>query len=102
MTLKKLAALSSAALIATVAAWPAQAEMTVNVGGRIQVDAAVYDDGDNNMGDGTEFRRARIFADGNIDDSWKYKLQLDFADDDLSMKDAYIQHSSGINKLFLA
>lgn len=96
MTLKKLAALSSAALIATVAAWPAQAEMTVNVGGRIQVDAAVYDDGDNNMGDGTEFRRARIFADGNIDDSWKYKLQLDFADDDLSMKDAYIQHSSGI------
>jgi phosphate-selective porin OprO/OprP len=95
MTLKMLAALSGAALIATAAAWPAQAEMTVDVGGRIQVDAAVYDEDETDLGDGTEFRRARIFASGNIDDSWKYKLQLDFADNDLDMKDAWISHSSG-------
>jgi phosphate-selective porin OprO/OprP len=95
MKLKKFAALGSAALIATAAAWTAQADMTVNVGGRIQVDAAVYDDDDTDLGDGTEFRRARFFVDGNIDDSWKYKLQIDFADNDLDMKDAYIQHSSG-------
>ncbi len=95
MKLKKFAALSSAALIATAAAWPAQAEMTVNVGGRIQVDAAIYDEADTDLGDGTEFRRARIFAGGNIDDSWKYKIQIDFADNDLDMKDAWISHSSG-------
>jgi phosphate-selective porin OprO/OprP len=96
MKLKKFAALGSAALIATAAAWPARADMTVNVGGRIQVDAAIYDDDETDLGDGTEFRRARFFMDGNIDDSWKYKLQIDFADNDLDMKDAYIQHSSGI------
>ena len=95
MTLKMLAALSGAALIATAASWPAQAEMTVDVGGRIQVDAAVYDEDETDLGDGTEFRRARIFASGNIDDSWKYKLQVDFADNDLDMKDAWISHSSG-------
>lgn len=96
MKTKKLAVLAGTAAFATAVAWPVQAEMTVNVGGRIQVDAALYDDDETDLGDGTEFRRVRLFADGTIDEAWKYKVQIDFADNDLDGKDIFIQHTSGL------
>lgn len=71
----------------------AQADMTVNIGGRIQVDGALYDEDITALGSGTEFRRARLFASGDIDDEWNYKLQLDFADGTLEMKDVFVQYT---------
>ncbi len=76
-----------------VAATPASAEMTVSLGGRIQVDATYYDDDNIKMGRGTEFRRARLFAEGDIADSWSYKAQYDFAGDGVDLKDLYIRYS---------
>ena len=69
------------------------AEMTVNLGGRIQVDAAFYDEDVTELGSGTEFRRARLFAAGDIADNWDYKLQLDFADGSLDKKDVFVQYT---------
>ncbi|MCG2633818.1 MAG: porin [Gammaproteobacteria bacterium] len=73
----------------------ADGEFDFQVGGRIMVDATAGLDDDSNINDmntGTEFRRARLFMKGTVYNDWGYKLQLDFSDDDLAMKDAYIQY----------
>lgn len=69
------------------------AEMTVNLGGRIHVDAAFYDEDVTELGSGTEFRRLRLFAAGDIDDAWTYKVQLEFADGGTDIKDALVTYS---------
>ncbi len=62
-------------------------------GGRIQADAAFYkDDPGLDMGDGAEFRRARLFAKGKIGD-FHYKAQYDFAGNKTTIKDLYIQYT---------
>lgn len=73
-------------------AQPVHAEMSVTFGGRIQVDAALYDEDNAELGSGTEFRRVRLFAEGAIDEDWEYKLQFDFADGDVNLNDAYIEY----------
>ncbi len=50
------------------------------IGGRIMVDAAVYDSDDVSLNSGTEFRRVRLFAKGRVAPQWFYKLQYDFTD----------------------
>ncbi len=69
------------------------AEMTVNLGGRIHLDAAFYDEDVTELGSGTEFRRLRLFAAGDIDDEWGYKVQLEFSDGDVDPKDVYVSYS---------
>ncbi len=76
-----------------VASTPAYAEMTVSVGGRIQVDGTAFDEDEVDLNSGTEFRRARLFASGNIADDWKYKAQYDFAGNGTTLKDLYIQYT---------
>ncbi len=83
----------AAAVMAMVAAPGAQAEMTANIGGRLQVDMAQYNSDVTELGSGTEMRRARFFVDGQLDEGWDYKLQIDFADGDLDVKDAYVKHN---------
>jgi len=71
------------------------------LGGRLQVDAAWYDqdnvtlDGQN----GTEFRRARLFVEGTMYDVWDFKAQYDFAGNETTMKDAYIRYTGYPAKL---
>lgn len=66
---------------------------TVRLGGRIQVDAAAYDGDIRSHNDGTEIRRARLFASGSLTDNWKYKLQYDFTSTGLSgIQDAYLDY----------
>jgi phosphate-selective porin OprO/OprP len=79
--------------VLTALSMPAQAEMTVELGGRIQADYVYYDEDNISLGSGTEFRRARLFASGNIDDDWKYKAQYDFAGNGTEIKDMYIQYT---------
>jgi len=62
-------------------------------GGRIQADYAFYkDDPGLDMGDGGEFRRARLFAKGKIGD-FHYKAQYDFAGNGVAIKDLYIKYT---------
>jgi phosphate-selective porin OprO and OprP len=69
----------------------AKTENSIRIGGRIQVDAAAYNEDIASHNDGTEIRRARLFAKGNLGNSWEYKLQYDFTDDGIDgIKDAYL------------
>ncbi len=72
---------------------PAQAEMTMELGGRIDAIYTYYDEDNVDLGSGTEFRRVRLFAQGDIADDWQYKSQIDFAGNDASLKDAYIRYT---------
>lgn len=68
-------------------------EPSIEVGGRIQVDAAWYDEDLTALNDGTEFRRARLFATGDLATDWAYKAQFDFAGNDVTAKDLYIRYT---------
>lgn len=61
------------------------------VGGRIQVDGAYYDDDKTPLGSGTEFRRIRLFSSGSFFKVWDYKAQFDFADG-AEVKDGYLKY----------
>jgi len=60
------------------------------VGGRVMVDTAIYDKDKTSLGSGAEIRRARLFARGTVYNDWFYKAQIDFAGDDVSLKDVYL------------
>jgi phosphate-selective porin OprO/OprP len=65
--------------------------------GRIMWDAIDTDEdgsGADNF-QGTELRRARLGFQGDIYD-WGYKLEVDFDDDDVSIKDAYVKYGTGL------
>lgn len=85
--------------VAGILAIPAAnaADMTVKVGGRIQVDGALYDDDVTDLGSGTEIRRARIFVAGDIAKNWEYKAQYDFSSSD-QIKDLFIRYTSDIGQ----
>lgn len=91
-SISKVSMVPVAAVALTAVAIPAQAEMTANLGGRLQLDTAFYSSDVTELGNGSEMRRARFFVDGQIDEGWDYKLQIDFADGDLVVKDAYLKH----------
>ncbi len=63
------------------------------VGGRVMVDAAYYDEDVTPLGSGAELRRARLFAKGTVYHDWFYKAQVDFAGNEVSLKDFYLGYS---------
>lgn len=74
---------------------------TFQIGGRLQLDAATYNEeiDDNDFGNGTKFRRAFVDIRGTVYDNWNYRFQYDFArptGSDSSargIRDAYIQYT---------
>ena len=60
------------------------------LGGRLMLDAAFYDDGDTKLGDGTELRRARVELGGTLLNDWEYVFDVDFGGGDADIKDAFI------------
>ncbi|MBC2763924.1 MAG: porin [ANME-2 cluster archaeon] len=64
------------------------------LGGRVFVDAAYYDEDKNALGDGTELRKARIDTKGIIFGDWDYQFEIDFADGDADISDAYIRYNA--------
>ncbi|MFB3099883.1 MAG: porin, partial [Gammaproteobacteria bacterium] len=68
-----------------------KSENSIKIGGRIQVDATAYKGGFTSHNDGTEIRRARLFAKGNLGKAWGYKFQYDFTGDGIDgIQDAYL------------
>lgn len=65
---------------------------SAQLGGRIMADYANIDDDRDLDGNGSEFRRARLFMKGTVFNDWAYKAQFDFAEDDISTKDLYLQY----------
>lgn len=75
----------------------AAGQFRLKIGGRIQNDWAIYgtdkkihhDFG--SIGDGTEFRRAQLFIEGELYSNIEYKAQYEFAGQDADFKDVYIE-----------
>ncbi len=70
----------------------ADGDYSFQFGGRIMVDAGYSDEDKTALESGTEFRRLRMFAKGKLHKDWGYKIQVDYSDDKLAIKDAYITH----------
>lgn len=62
------------------------------VGGRIMTDYAHYGEDKSELGDGTEFRRARVFLKGTLYKDWDFKWQVDFAGNGVDVKDMYLKY----------
>ena len=69
------------------------------LGGRIMTDYAHYGEDKSRLGDGTEFRRARLFLAGTFYKNLDFKSQLDFAGNSVSVKDMYIRYNFMPNSL---
>ncbi|PIQ96910.1 MAG: hypothetical protein COV67_06965 [Nitrospinae bacterium CG11_big_fil_rev_8_21_14_0_20_56_8] len=69
-----------------------EGDFKLKVGGRLQVDGAVYDD-NRDLGDGTEIRRARIELAAILYERWRVETSYDFAGDKTSVKDAWIGYT---------
>lgn len=63
------------------------------VGGRLQVDGALFNDDKTDQPDGTNVRRARLNVSGKVFNDWVYKAEYDFANDSTALKDAYIGYT---------
>jgi len=61
-------------------------------GGRVMVDAGYSNEDVTSLESGTEFRRLRLFAKGKLHKDWGYKVQLDFSDNKVAIKDGYIKY----------
>jgi len=71
----------------------ADEDFSFRAGGRIQVDAATYNEDRLRHNDGTEFRRVRLFASGTLWQAWAYKLQYDFTATGVDgIQDAFIDY----------
>lgn len=69
-------------------------EFAVRIGGRLQLDSAWYDEDGSEMGNGTEFRRARLYILGKMFTDWGYKLQYDFTGSGKAgIKDAFLTYN---------
>lgn len=69
-------------------------EFSTKIGGRMQVDAAWYDEEGSEMGNGTELRRARLYIQGKMFNDWGYKFQYDFTGTGRAgIKDAFLSYS---------
>jgi phosphate-selective porin OprO/OprP len=71
-------------------------DFKMKIGGRIMWDSTwVSEDGDikadvGDQEDGAEFRRVRLYTSGLVYGNVEFKLQFDFADDEVNLKDAYL------------
>ena len=75
-------------------------DFNFRLGGRINADASFSHDDDfldaagNNIeaNDGTEIRRGRLKFEGTFYKDWFFKSEVDFADNDVSIKDMFMQY----------
>jgi len=72
----------------------ADGDWSVHVRGRLFVDAGILDDEDGlyHGDNATELRDARLGIEGRFLDGFSYVFEADYSDDDLTIKDAYLQY----------
>ena len=101
--LKAARAAPAAAATATATAVPAGAAspgggVTFKPFGRLQYDVGHVESppgvSDRGLGFGNEVRRARIGAEGNIPGGFGYKIEVDFANNDVEITDAFLSYKA--------
>lgn len=73
----------------------ADGDFEFKVRGRLFLDAGWVDPRDGDKTDSTEFRAARIGVDGTAWGNFDYRLEVDFADNEVDMADAFIGYDFG-------
>ena len=68
-------------------------KFSFEIGGRLELDAAFYFEDENELGDGTELRKARLEVEGTIFSDWDYNFEIDFANSETDVKDAYLTYN---------
>lgn len=63
------------------------------LGGRLMLDAARYDDDATDLHSGAEARRARLEMEGVLFHDWEYELGYEFADNDPEIKDVWLAYN---------
>jgi phosphate-selective porin OprO/OprP len=78
----------------------------MKVRGRIMTDYNGIDQDERITGEGdisaVELRRARLGVEGVVFYDWKYKFEIDFAADEVAVKDAYIAYSNWLKSIELS
>jgi len=67
-------------------------EFAFEVGGTIMVDVATFAEDRNRLGNGTELRKAEMQLEGKMFGDWEYELEINFADSEVDVNDAYIKY----------
>ena len=70
-------------------------DFSFQAGGRLDIDAAAYDEDKQDLGDGTDFRRARMYMRGTLARDFDYMFEYEFADSATRNKgitDAYLRY----------
>ena len=80
---------------AMTAAAPVLANPEFNIRGRAHLDAAYHDEGNIDLSDGFNTRRARLGMTGKIDDNWSGIIEYDFAENGTSAKDVRLNRKLG-------
>jgi phosphate-selective porin OprO/OprP len=88
---------SLCATAASAQAPPPPAYPVLRPNGRLQADAGFYEDAKKNLSNGTEIRRARLAVLGQVAPLWSFQLELEYADDDARVSDAWIMFAPNPN-----
>ncbi len=67
-------------------------KFALNLGAFFASDIAVYRERKNPLGNGTEFRNARLQLDGTVFNDWDYEFCVDFADANADIKDIFVTY----------
>lgn len=74
------------------------ADFAFQMGGRLEADFATYDEDKQSLGDGTDIRRGRLYAQGTVYRDWDWKFEYEFADNSTTstnakgITDAYLRY----------
>jgi len=90
-----------AALAAAAVAAPAEAGIVVyedgakfvEIGGRIQLQYHLFEPDAGDSEDQVRFRRLRLEVEAGFTEDWEGKVQIDFGQSDLAVKDAYFRYT---------
>lgn len=63
------------------------------IGGRLMFDSAYYDNEDQELGNETKVRHARMFIAGTLYKNCEFEGEYDFGDNEASIKSAFIAYS---------
>lgn len=66
---------------------------TFLLGGRLMIDGAVYSKDKQALGNGSEIRRVRLDLEGSVWNDWGYRVEVDFAENEVEIKDTFIEYN---------
>ncbi|MCU7922839.1 MAG: porin [Candidatus Thiodiazotropha sp. (ex Dulcina madagascariensis)] len=69
-------------------------EFSLQLGGRVLIDAAVYSEDKNTLGNGSELRDIRLDLEGRLYADFIYELSIDFSDGETDVKDAWLGYDA--------